>query len=85
MKKLKDIKTLCELQDFILYGDLQKVPISILGPNWAPENRPEMVDFDDEQMLRVKMAAALEYFIKINKGKHEWRSVLKTPTEKSPE
>jgi hypothetical protein len=85
MKKLKDIKTLCELQDFVLYGDLDKVPTSLLGPNWNPANRPEINDFDKEQILRVKMAAAIEYFVRVTKGEYVWQNVSKIQKEKSQE
>lgn len=85
MKKLKNIKTLDELQDFILYGDLDKVPISLLGPNWNPANRSEINDFDKEQMLRIKMAAAIEYFVRITKGEYVWQSVSKIQKEKLQE
>lgn len=81
--KLKNIKTLDELQDFVLYGDLNKVPTSLLGPNWSSTNRPEMAEFDDEQMLRVKMAAAIEYFVRVTKGEYVWQSVSKIQQEKS--
>ena len=84
-KRLKYITTLEELQDFVLYGDLDKVPISLLGPNWSVANRPEINDFDKEQILRVKMAAAIEYFIKITKGEYVWQNVSKIQAEKSQE
>lgn len=64
---LKDIKTLPDLQNFIMYGDLHKVPMSVLGSRWDDSLNDDIKDFCIEQVLRTKMAAALEIFMKNNK------------------
>lgn len=65
--KVTDIKTLPELQDFILYGDLHKVPMSALGYQWDEALNPDIKTFSNEQIIRAKTAAAIEIFIKNNK------------------
>jgi hypothetical protein len=67
--KITEIKTLCKLQDFILYGDLHKVPTSALGSHWDGALNPDIKTFSNEQILRMKVAAAIEIFMKNNKYK----------------
>lgn len=57
-KKVEDIETLI---DFILYGDIHEVPLSILGEHYEKAvSNVGLRGFDEEQKTRLAIAASVK-------------------------
>jgi hypothetical protein len=59
----KDVKNLKDLKNFILYGDTNKVPMSLLENDLTVQ---ELVSFNREQITKADIAATVTWLINQN-------------------
>lgn len=74
----KKSKKIHPLVKFIIYGDVDEIPHNILGEHYCEDN-----NFDDEQMLRLNIASAVQAYFegKLHKNGYFFDEKLHKPQD----